>query len=101
MAGVDRILSARQEMVGGVERDEALRVLRRREYSRGVVDADDCVARRVHHHERSSQPRDDLAELLFLDVVEKLLPDAERAAGDVDHRFAFGFDRVERIFEQA
>ena len=100
LAGVERVFAARQKMVGGVERDETLRVLCGREYFRCVVDVDDGVARRMHHHERFSHPRDDLAEPVPPYIVQKLLLDAERAPGEFDLRFAFALDGLRRVPDQ-
>src|SRR6266852_7903459 len=72
MTGVERVLALGKEMVGGIEGNEALRMLRGHEYFRGDVDVDDGVARRMHHHERFPHPGDDLAEPLSLDVVQEL-----------------------------
>src|SRR5258705_9392184 len=57
LTGVERILVLGEEMVGRIERNETLGMLRGHEYFRGVVDVDDGVARRMHHHKRSEERR--------------------------------------------
>jgi len=99
-AGVDRVGAARDQVVGGVERDEALGVARRDEDRRGVVDAHRGVERRVHDQQRQAQLLDPLGLAVGREVVEELLLDAERPAGQLDLGLARGLDLVARALEQ-
>jgi hypothetical protein len=67
------ILLLRQQMVGGVERDEALGMLCRHEDLRGVVDADRRVAGRVEDEERFAELVDRLVRPLTGESGEKVI----------------------------
>ena len=79
-----------------VERHEALRVLRGGEDRARILDADHVVGRRMHHQQRLAQLARRTGELLLGDIVEELLADAERAAGERDLRLARLADVVRR-----
>ena len=81
---VARVLAPGQQVIGGVERDEALRMLRREEDRRGVIDRHDGVGRRVHDEQRAMQARHGLRDLLHRDVFQEFAPNREAAARKVD-----------------
>jgi hypothetical protein len=87
-------------MIGAVERNEALGVLRRLEYLAGVVDADYRVQRCVKDQEGLPQRADPLGRALLFQILQKLLSHRERAPGERHLGLAFGFDFLPRLFEQ-
>ena len=74
-------------------------MFRRPENTRGIVDADDPVARRVEDQQRPAEPGDVRSQLVRLDVVEKLLTNAERSAGEQHLRLAPRLDLRHRRLE--
>ena len=94
VAGIGCVLAAREQVVGGVERDEALRVQRRLEDARRVVDRDRFVARRVHDEERLAQVAERLVRPLAREIVEQLPADPERPSTEDDLGLAGPLDLV-------
>ncbi|MNC86081.1 hypothetical protein D3C83_17130 [compost metagenome] len=63
------VLPAGEQVVGIVERNEALGVLCGLEDVRGIVDAHDGIARRMEHQQRLAQLRDGFAIAAVADVL--------------------------------
>src|SRR6266446_373357 len=66
-----------------------------------VVDVDDVVMRAMKDEERLPEVVDHIEETMFLQVVEQLLPDAERAPTDRHFRLTRLGDLVHRRAQQA
>ena len=79
-------------MIGVVEGDEALGMLGGLEDRAGVLDADDLVARGVEDQQSLAELSQFLGAVLVGDVIEKLLPDAERPSHEQHLRLALGLD---------
>ena len=94
------VLATRQQVVGIVERNEALGVLRRTKDARGVVDADDLVERRMEDEQRPPKHGDVRGQLVPLDVVEKLPANAERPPNEQHLRLAPRLDLRHRRLKQ-
>jgi hypothetical protein len=87
--GVSGVLLFRQQVIGVVERNEALRVLRGREDLCRVGDLDDRIVRRMHDEQGFPKLADVLRRVVALEVFEEIFANAERTSADVDRRFAF------------
>ncbi len=69
------------------------------ENARGVFDADDLVAGRVHHQQRLAEVANLFFEPLGLGVLHERAPDPERPAGKRDLGFAARANGVQRLAE--
>jgi len=96
---VSGVAIAAEQVIGAVERNEALRMLGGGKNVAGIVDADSVVGRRMEDQQRLVQCRDMPGEILLRDVVEERAADAEGAAGERDFDLAFAADLlVSRLF---
>ena len=84
-------------MVGIVERDEALWMSCRQEDSRGMIDPDDSIARRMHDEERFSHFRDPRLELLLAGIVNERLSNDKGPVRECQFGFAILFDARKRV----
>ena len=96
---VGRVLGTRHQVIGIVQRDEALRMARGRKDARGVLDADDLVARRLHHQQRLAEVADLVFEPMRLGVLDERAADVEWPAGELDLGLAIGPDSLQRPTE--
>src|SRR5205809_7283114 len=87
-ADVLRVAAAGKQMVGVVERDEALGMPRGKKNLRRIFDADRRVPRSVKNDKRAAKPRNRLGELLCRDVLEEFAADSELAPRELDLGFA-------------
>ena len=99
--GETGIVTVGEQVVGAVERHEALRVASRLEDLRGVVDRDGVVDRRVHHQQRPLHGRHPIGDHVIAQVVDELLADPERPTGQLHLGGAGRGDLVERRLEVA
>jgi len=97
--GIRGILRSRQQVVGIVERDEALGVPCGKKDARGIVDPDHLVARGMQYKQRPAERADLVVEPPHLGVLDERAPNAERPAGQLDFGLAFGPDPIERTAE--
>ena len=84
-----------QQVVGVVERDEALGVQQRPVDPTGVVDTHDVVDRRVEDRGRHAQVTQPGEQVVLLQVVEELLLDLELTTGELHRRASARFDLVD------
>ena len=89
---IGRVLVPGQQVIGIVERNEALRVLRGGEDPPGVFDPDRRIARRVKHQQSLAKAGDRLFQAGRFDIFEELLLDGEGPAGEQHFGLAFGLD---------
>src|SRR5207237_7090551 len=80
------------EMIGVVERDEALGMPSCKKNRGRVVDPDGVVARRMEHDQRAAQRGDRRCQLLRGDVVEKFAANVELASGELHLGFTASID---------
>jgi hypothetical protein len=90
---------ARNQVVGIVERDEALGMLRRGEDARGVLHAHNVVERRVQHQKRAAKLRHVLGEGRALHVLDEALADPDGAPAELHLARAVAADVVQRVAE--
>ena len=90
-----------EQVVGAVERDEALGVPRDLEDPARVRDGNHRVARAVEDQERSVELGDRRFASRLAQVVEELAPDPKRTACDRHDGLAVAFDRRQVSREQA
>ena len=69
----------RQQVVGVVERDKALRMLSSQKDLRGILDADHSVTRCVHDQERLAERAYSICQAVLLGVRDETAPNAELA----------------------
>ncbi len=86
-------------MVGVVQRDKALRMLGGLKDAGRVIDANGGVTRPVEDEQRLAKISDSRLQLVPLDVIQKLLLDAERTADQQHFGLALGFDLGPRVLE--
>ena len=83
-----RVLWPGQEMIGIVQRDEALRMLRGQENLGAIFDADHLVSARMQNQKRLLE-RSEARELIVVrQIVDKAAAHPERAPADADLSFA-------------
>src|SRR5215469_7878602 len=68
-----------EQMIGVIERDEALRMLGGHKYRRGILDADHRITRRVHNQQRLTERANSIFQPVLLGVRDKTAPNAELA----------------------
>src|SRR5579871_421539 len=100
LGGVVGILMPGQQMIGGVERDEALRMPRCQEDLGRVVDADDRIQGRMHDEEGAAKVANARLQRLHPDVVEEGLRDLEGPAADIDRGAPVRLDGFHPCFAQ-
>ena len=94
-----RIIAVGEEVIGAVERHEALRVTRRLEDLRRMVDRHGVVDRRVQHQQRPLHRRDPIGDHVSAQVVDELLANGERSSCQLHLGNPGRGDLVERRLE--
>src|SRR5262245_27490281 len=91
LGGIGGIQAVGEQMVRAVERDETLRMLRRREYGRGMLNANGLISRRVHDEQRLAQIGNVARDRLALGVLYQAPADREGASAKRDIGDAVSF----------
>src|SRR3954454_17334917 len=89
-----------QQVVGPIERNEALGMPRRHEDAGRIADVDRRIAWRMHDEERLPQPADPRGEILLRYIGEELALDFESSSGELDFGLAVRFDFRHAIGEK-
>ena len=86
-------------MVGVIQRNETLRMLRHPKYLRRIVDLHRHIRRRMKHQQRLAHIRDALGDMLLGDVLQKLLANMKRTPGEQHFRLSLLFNHLQTVSE--
>src|SRR3954452_14953452 len=97
---VHGIASRAQQVVGPIERNEALGMPRGHENAGRIADVDRRIAWRMHDEERLAHPADPRGEVLLCHISEELALDLEGSSGELHFSLAVRCDFRHAIGEK-